>query len=151
MAETQGSTLEPTDQVQPPRALRWVLGAGSASLTLLGLFWVLDLAPILGLNLYQEQLRASALGLGIALVYLHLPADRGKRTRLPWYDAVFAILGLATMLHVAVNYDRLVMDMAYRTTETLVIGAIVVALVLEGLRRATGWALVIVALESTRS
>ncbi len=128
------------------RALRLVEGAGAIALTLLGLFWVLELAPMLGIELYEEQLRAVALGIGFALVFLHKPADRGVRTTLPWYDALLAALGLAVMLHVAISYDRLLIVVTQRTPEVIAIGAIIVALVLEGLRRATGLPLLIVAL-----
>ncbi len=110
-------------------------------LVILPILWVLEVHALLGLNLFPEQLLAMVLGLALALVYISVPVRRGERGRVPWYDLVAAILGLATLVHVTVQYERLLIDVSSRTTETLIIGIIVVTLVMEGMRRAAGFTL----------
>ena len=57
---------------------------------------------------------------------------------MPWYDAVAAVVAVVVMGHVMISYPRLVDEVSLRTTETLAVGIVSVALILEGLRRATG-------------
>jgi TRAP transporter 4TM/12TM fusion protein len=117
---------------------RFIVPILGSLLVILPILWVLEVHALLGLDLFTEQLLAMVLGLALALVYVCVPARRGKRGRVPWYDLVAAVLGLATLIHVTVQYERLLIDVSSRTTETLIIGIIVVILVMEGLRRAAG-------------
>ena len=142
MAET-----DPGDVVdQRPAVLRLVVTLAAAALPLIGALWVLDVPAMLGVVVFTEQILAIILGLAIALVFLNVASDRGRRHRLPWYDAAAAVFGLGTLLHVAIAYPRLMVDVSSRSTETLIIGVIVVLLVLEGLRRTTGYALLTIVL-----
>jgi TRAP transporter 4TM/12TM fusion protein len=117
---------------------RFIVPILGSLLVILPILWVLEVHALLGLDLFTEQLLAMVLGLALALVYVCVPARRGKRGRVPWYDLVAAVLGLATLIHVTVQYERLLIDVSSRTTETLIIGIIVVILVMEGLRRGAG-------------
>ena len=133
---------DPVDAADPrPAGLRIVVTLVAAALPVLGGVWVMDVPARLGLVVFTEQMLAIMLGLAIALVFLNVAADRGKRDRLPWYDAIAAAVGLATLSHVANDYPRLMVEVSSRSTETLIIGAVVVVLVLEGLRRTTGYTL----------
>jgi TRAP transporter 4TM/12TM fusion protein len=123
-----------------------VLQIGAGLLTVLPILWVLELAPTLDLNLYPEQLLAIVLGLALGLVFLNMRANYQRGGPVPWYDMVAGLLGLATMVHVAIAYERLLIDVSSRTTETLIIGIIVVILVMEGLRRTAGMTLFLVVL-----
>ena len=123
-----------------------VLQIGAGLLTVLPILWVLELAPTLDLNLYPEQLLAIVLGLALGLVFLNMRANYQRGGAVPWYDMVAGLLGLATMVHVAIAYERLLIDVSSRTTETLIIGIIVVILVMEGLRRTAGMTLFLVVL-----
>lgn len=126
----------PGSQIQ-----RSVVAIIGSLLAILPILWVLEVHALLGLDLFPEQLLAMVLGLALALVYISVPVRRGERGRVPWYDLVAAVLGLATLVHVTVQYERLLIDVSSRTTETLIIGIIVVTLVMEGMRRAAGFAL----------
>jgi TRAP transporter 4TM/12TM fusion protein len=128
--ETFGSPIQ--------RSVVSILGS---LLVILPILWVLEVHALLGLNLFPEQLLAMVLGLALALVYVNIPAHQGMRRRVPWYDLIAAVLGLVTMVHVTVAYERLLIDVSSRTIETLFIGIIVVILVMEGLRRAAGYTL----------
>jgi TRAP transporter 4TM/12TM fusion protein len=117
---------------------RFIVPILGSLLVILPILWVLEVHALLGLNLFPEQLLAMVLGLALALVYISVPVRKGRRGRVPWYDLTAAVLGLVTLVHVAVEYERLLIDVSSRTTETLIIGIIVVALVMEGLRRTAG-------------
>ena len=128
------------------RLMTRTLNFGAGLLTVLPILWVLELAPALELNLFPEQLLAIVLGLALGLVFLNVRANRKTGGKVPWYDIAASLLGLATMVHVAIAYERLLIDVSSRTTETLIIGVIVVVLVMEGLRRTAGMTLFLVVL-----
>ena len=123
-----------------------ILQLGGGLLTVLPILWVLDLAPALGLNLFPEQLLATVLGLALGLVFLNVRVNQQRGGAAPWYDIIASVLGLATMVHVTIAYERLLIDVSSRTVETLIIGVIVVVLVMEGLRRTAGMTLFLVVL-----
>jgi TRAP transporter 4TM/12TM fusion protein len=108
--------------------------------------WSADLPSAVGMLLYTEQFLAAMLGLSLALVFVHLPASRGARTKLPWYDALLATIGFAACAYVAVRFPDLVDRVSYRTADILVLGTIMLVLCLEGLRRTVGMGLVILVL-----
>jgi TRAP transporter 4TM/12TM fusion protein len=90
---------------------------------------------------------AAALGLGLALIFLHYPLRRGQaRHRLPWYDAVAALLGFAACVYVAVRYPFILQNFFQMPLDALVAAFIITLLSIEGLRRSVGMALVIVLL-----
>ncbi|MBO6716340.1 MAG: TRAP transporter fused permease subunit [Rhizobiaceae bacterium] len=98
-----------------------------------------------GIDLYPQQFFAAILALVLPLAYLTLPAKRGAmRNRVPWYDLVFAVAGFVTVAYVVVGYPVLVLQIFARPIEVWLPGLIISLLTLEALRRATGWALVII-------
>jgi len=115
-------------------------------LTVICLAWVLDVPRYLGYAFYREQLLAPVLGLAIAAMFLSVPAGKTRGARPPWYDWVLAALGLGAMLWITAQYSRLLIDLAFRTPEVVALGAVILVLVLEGLRRTTGYALLTVVL-----
>lgn len=129
----------------PPALWRPIAGGLAGALTLIACAWALGLAQTLSLSLYPQQYFAAILAFGLAVAFLILPARRGTpRTVVPWYDAVAAVLAFAAAGWIAVRYPDLVNLVFFRPPELYGPGLIIVALVLEGLRRATGWALVII-------
>jgi TRAP transporter 4TM/12TM fusion protein len=62
----------------------------------------------------------------------------------PWYDVALALIAFGAVGFVAVEYPRLVLLIFSRPIDIWLPGLIIVALTLEALRRATGWALVII-------
>lgn len=128
----------------PPRLIGPVLNFGAAAMVVLPILWVLEVPPLLGFALYPEQLLATELGCALGLTFLSVRARKGQKGGTPWYDALAAIAGFATMIHVAIAYERLLIDVSSRTPETLAIGIVVVVLVMEGLRRTAGLTLFLV-------
>lgn len=105
-----------------------------------------DLFRRTGLNLYTEQYMAGLLALAMPLVYLSVPAGAG-RTRtgpVPWYDLAFAALSFAAAVYAAVRFPALSEQVSTRPWDGLVAAGALVLLLLEGLRRTTGLALMLV-------
>jgi TRAP transporter 4TM/12TM fusion protein len=117
----------------------------AAGLTLLAVAWSLDLPRYLGWAFYPQQFIAATLAVTLAVAFLTLPARRGAtRTSVPWYDVGAALAGFLAAGYIAVRYPDLVNSIFLRPPEAYIPGAIVALLVLEALRRATGWALVVI-------
>ncbi len=117
----------------------------AALVTVLAIGWAVSFQRVIGLNIYPQQLFAAILGLTLAVSYLVLPrVRRTSRVAVPWLDAAFAVLALAMAGYVAVEYPRLVLLIFSRPLDAWLPGLIILLLTLEALRRATGWALVII-------
>jgi TRAP transporter 4TM/12TM fusion protein len=83
--------------------------------------------------------------LALTLAYLTLPARRGsERTHVPWYDLVFALASFCALAWITFRYPQIVNVIFMRAPSAWIPGVIVILLLLEALRRATGWALVII-------
>ncbi|MFQ5912173.1 MAG: TRAP transporter permease [Nitrospinota bacterium] len=134
------STTQPSGigGIQPPlaRAVSVILASG---ITLGSIGWALEAHLWIGLDLYPAQFFAGVLALALPLSYLSLPARRGTaRNVVPWYDWFLAVVGFAAVGYLTREYQRLVDLILLRPTDAVVMGLIVIALSLEGLRRATG-------------
>ena len=107
--------------------------------------WALELPRYMAWSLYPQQFFALVLGLALALAFVTMPMRRGSpRDNLPWYDLAAALLGFLACAWIAVYYQDLVNTIFTRPPAAYVPGVIIVLLLLEALRRATGWALVII-------
>ncbi|MCZ6664422.1 MAG: TRAP transporter fused permease subunit, partial [Gammaproteobacteria bacterium] len=81
----------------------------------------------------------------LAIVFLKFPFKRGApRRAVPWYDVVFAFLGMGALFYLSFRYQYLQVNAFYTRPEQFAIGIIVIPLVFEALRRTTGWSLVII-------
>lgn len=115
------------------------------ALTLGAAGWALELPQYLAWSLYPQQFFAAALALALSLAFLIMPARRGApRERVPWYDLAAAALAFLASAWIAVRFPDLVNTTFARPAIAYVPGVIIVLLLLEALRRATGWALVII-------
>jgi len=127
--------------------LRRLKAALAGALTCASLAWSADLFRTAGLNILDEQIMGPMLGIGLMLVYIVFPARRGaERPAVPWYDWIAGLAGLAAGWYIGFTFDTLVERMLERPLDALVVGAVLYALCLEGLRRTTGWALLSVVL-----
>lgn len=117
----------------------------AAAMTLVAIAWSLNVPRMLSLSFYPQQFMAVVLALALALVFLTLTPSRAKREAgLPWYDAAGALIGFAAAMYVAANYAAVVNQIFLRPPEAYVPGLILLVVILEALRRAAGWALVII-------
>jgi len=118
-------------------------------LIVIAIGWAMNLPRMFNIGLYPQQFFAAILACVLSLAYLVLPAKQGElrgpqRVSLPWYDAVLAMISFVTVSYIAINYPELVLQIFSRPITVWLPGLIVILLVLEALRRATGWALVII-------
>ncbi len=121
-------------------ASRRIGNIAAGLLSVLCMFWAIDPEAVFGFAVFREQFLAPVLGLTLATCYILLRRD-GRAGPTPWYDWVAAVLGLGVTGWMTYDWERLLLAVGEQSTEVLVIGAIVVFLVMEGLRRATGWTL----------
>ena len=125
-----------------------VVSVLAGTLTLVAIVQAASLPSRFGYAYYTEQFLAIVLGLSLAIVFL--VSGRGKESSpsaqprpLNW---VLSALGLSLSLYVAAAYPSLVSRIMTLPMDALIVGGTLIALVLEGLRRAVGWTLVIVVL-----
>ncbi len=128
-----------------PRVWKPLADGLAVLLILLAVGWALNVPRFFGWGLYPQQFFALVLGFALPMAYLNLPRKRGAdRVVLPWYDAALACLSLAAMIYIAINYPDLVLVIFSRPLAVWLPGLVVILLLLEALRRASGWALVII-------
>jgi TRAP transporter 4TM/12TM fusion protein len=126
---------------------RWESTASAAlglGIALIPLVWVLSLPQRLGLFVFPEQIAALILGLGLALVFLRYRPNGRLAGGAGWIDCTLALLALAWGVYMAVRFQVLSEGAFFRPVESALVGVVIVALAVEGLRRVVGWTLLIV-------
>lgn len=117
-----------------------VLGRYLAGLmTLAALAEAASLGEIVGYAPYDEARYLWYLGIAVAALFILKPMRKdAPRNKVPFYDAVLAIVGVATCFYASWHYERILESMADSPPESFVIGLIIVLVVAEGLRRTAG-------------
>jgi len=118
------------------RIWRWIIIAMAA--VLVGFHLYTTIAGIFP-ALIQRSVH---LGLALALCFALVPAKRGtQRTGgVPWYDAIFIILTIATTAYIPLVYDRLVeRPLVWISDVDKAFAVILLLLILEAGRRTVGW------------
>ena len=94
-----------------------------------------------GLWLALKQ-RALHLAFALTLIFLLYPTTKkgigSDKSKVPFYDLIFAIFGAAVSLYLIVFYNELVLRSGLPTQVDLIVGGIAILLVLEATRRAIG-------------
>jgi len=110
-----------------------------------GVVTILDVFLSFGKSVWIEQYLAVFLGLVMGLVPLLVPATKtSPRDKLPWYDALLAVLGLVLGLYVVLFYPDIVTTSGLTPLDRTIMGAIAILFILECCRRLLGWALVVI-------
>lgn len=138
-----------SDSIKKDRSIGDIVVATLAGLlTLVAIIQAASVPSRLGYAYYTEQFLAVVLGLSLGIVFL--VSGRGEDdaaskgpSALDWG---LSGLGLSVSFYVAVAYPSLLTRMMFLPMDALIVGGILMVLVLEGLRRAVGWTLVIVVL-----
>jgi TRAP transporter 4TM/12TM fusion protein len=86
-----------------------------------------------------EVLRAVHVAFVLFLSFLIFPVARRYRHRLMWWDWALALLGIATAVYVIVSGDDFFDRSITPNERDVFFGVALVVLVLEAMRRATGW------------
>lgn len=109
-------------------------------------FEAIDLFRSIGLVFYPEQFFAEMFGLAGMLTYLYVPIRKGKKREgfIPWYDLVAAFFSFACWTYIAIHYPKLSEFSTNFPKMGLLVAIIVIPLILEGIRRTSGWAITII-------
>jgi TRAP transporter 4TM/12TM fusion protein len=106
--------------------------------TLGGVGWALDVYNRIGLALYDEQYLAGMLAIALVMAFLKYPLVGARKTELPWYDVLAAAAVLAAAGYLAIYFPTIV-DLIYlRSPDAVAVSAVIIVLLIEALRRATG-------------
>ena len=132
-----------SEAAEPDRATpaQWLARLCGTSFVVLAIVWAFQVPSRFGISVYKEQFMLLCLGLSGAVVYLNTRYDRRKSATPPLYDWALAALSLAVTFYVSWNYEWFLLNAAYAPPSMLALGAVLVVLVMEGLRRVSGWAL----------
>jgi TRAP transporter 4TM/12TM fusion protein len=93
-----------------------------------------------------QWLRAIHVGFALFLSFLLFPAAARYRDRFMWYDAVLALLAVASIGYMLLDFDEFIYRAVTPTRWDLVFGIALIVLVLEALRRTSGWVMTFVVL-----
>jgi len=138
-------THESAESLEPAFARRLV-AALAVLLTLGAVAWAAGVHEVLDLAIYKEQFAAAMLAVALALAYLQLPARRAaSRGHVPWYDWSAAVVAFCATTYLAIQYPTVVDLILMRPPDAVAAGVILIVLLLEALRRATGPALPLIA------
>ena len=139
--------MEELSSVPPPQspAGRGAQAALAALLTFGALAWSTGLFRLAGLVLFPEQFLAGAYGVCLALLFVSFPVRRGAlRSRVPWYDWLFAAIALVACGWVAVAFPRLTALAGQETLELTLLAIALSFLTFEGTRRTSGYSLIVI-------
>lgn len=111
------------------------------------IIFALDLPRrLFGLLIFSEQLLAFELAMVLPLLFLSLDV-RGKPSKVvPAYDIALAVVGFVAAAWLTFDYGRLLNEAVFMPGSALFVGGVLIALSVEGVRRATGWALAVIVL-----
>jgi len=117
------------------------------ALPVMSVFFIMDTPSYLGWAFLREQYYGLFLAIVFASVFLLVPATKGApRNRVPWYDVILSLMGLAVGLYVAILYPDILWSLGIITPDRVIMSATAILLILEGVRRLTGWVLTILGL-----
>lgn len=110
------------------------------AIPIVGIFFVMDTPSYLGWSILREQYYGLFLAMVLACVFLLVPpTKRAARNRVPWYDVILSILGVGVGLYVAVLYPNILWAIGMITPDRVIMSTTAIVLILEGVRRLTGW------------
>jgi TRAP transporter 4TM/12TM fusion protein len=127
-----------------PAVLLRALLIGLASL---GSLWALEIHQYFPWTFFKQQYLALFLALALSSVFLAVKArTKEEGARVPWYDWLFAIGGLAVGLYVVVLYPTIAYRLAVLSPDRWLLGGLAIVLILEATRRVAGGTLAWLAL-----
>ncbi|MFL6624550.1 MAG: TRAP transporter permease [Sulfurifustaceae bacterium] len=85
-----------------------------------------------------QILRAIHVGFVLFLCFLLFPAAQRFRNRIMWFDVVLALLGIAIIAHVLIDFDEFIERAVTPTQWDMFFGIALILLVLEAVRRTSG-------------
>ena len=117
------------------------------AIPVIGIFFIMDIPFYLGMAILMEQYFGIFLALLLGNLFLLFPASRKRAAdRLPWYDFILMILSFIIGLYITIFYPKVLFELGVVTADKVILGTITLFLILEGVRRVTGWILVVLGL-----
>jgi TRAP transporter 4TM/12TM fusion protein len=113
----------------------WIISAIAVAMSLFALYCALATLP-------AQVVRGGHLLLGLVLIFLLYPARQNNsswRARLGWSDVILALLSVAAIGYIFTDFEKFQYRSAIPFTQDIVFGALLIVLVLEGVRRSVGW------------
>ncbi len=131
----------------PSKGVRLLTKVLLIALPLVGVFFIMDIPSYLGWAVLREQYYGIVLAIVLACVFILAPATKKTpRTGVPWYDAILSALGFGVGLYVAILYPEILSWLGIITPDRVIVSTLAIVLILEGVRRLTGWVLPIIGL-----
>lgn len=115
----------------------------AVTVPLITIIWVTNIPGRMGFLLYPQQVAALMLGMAAAVVFLSEIPGSEKRWKMV-RDALLAIISLGFGIHLFFRFPVLSEQSFFHPIEALITGLLAVVIVLEGIRRRIGLALIIV-------
>src|SRR6185503_9036957 len=91
-----------------------------------------------------EHLRATHVAFVLFLTFLIFPVSRGFRHRVMWWDWLLALAGVATAVYLMWDTDNFLDRSILPNDWDVAFGVMLMVLVLEAMRRTTGWILPVI-------
>ena len=117
------------------------------AIPIVGAFFILDIPFYLGTAILMEQYFGIFFALLLGNLFILFPPSRKiMDDRVPWYDIILAIFSYIVGLYLVLFYPKVLFELGVVTPDKVILGTIAIFLILEGVRRVTGWILVILGL-----
>ena len=121
--------------------LKWIVTLGAIAFSAFQLY-----TAIFG-NLASQLQRSVHLTFALGLIFLLYPISKKiSKNRLPFYDAILAVISIIVGLYWTFEYEDLVNRAGMYTNIDFIIGALAILLVLEAARRVVGLPITIIAI-----
>jgi len=112
---------------------------------LMSLFHLLSASgSITGIIISEQIMRAAHVGMVLFLCFLVFPAAARFRDRLMWWDVIFALLAVASIAYMLLDFDKFIYRAVTPNNWDMFFGIALVLLIVEALRRTAGWVMVAV-------
>ncbi|MEM6461222.1 MAG: TRAP transporter fused permease subunit [Pseudomonadota bacterium] len=112
----------------------------------LSLLWASGAPLHLGIRVYTEQLLIASATLAMAICFLRRSLNRDTREAedAPWFDQLGAVIALSYGVFLTLRFPYLTENLFYAQQEALIVASIGLILLLETVRRAIGWPLILI-------
>ena len=128
----------------PDSPLYRIVAALAALSTVAAIVWSSSLPLWIGLRVYSEQVLLVVLSASMAITFLTRQRVRGRGDGPDLADKALALAALVWGAVMVIRFPVLSQNVFYHPTEALILSSVGMVLLLEAVRRAMGWALIVI-------